>query len=263
MTGPGAKPTFPLPPRGSDFNGRLGSLLILPYSTDQSVPERILPVPPRSDLKRQRILSAARDVCSETGYEAARMDEIAHRAGVSKGTLYNFFAGKEALLMATVLSTYQDYIVLLPGVEDDTLDPRDRLAALAESLAAGFEAIAHHLLLTHQAWSVVLNSPAARQELLGTLRSIYSGYTESLQSILAAGIERGVLRADIDISVVATNWLAIYDGLLYRAGFEEDEPDPAYTAAGVRRSLGWLIQQLLVTDETSTNEKIDKESVRT
>jgi hypothetical protein len=165
--------------------------------------------------------------------------------------------------MATVLSTYQDYIVLLPGVEDDTLDPRDRLAALAESLAAGFEAIAHHLLLTHQAWSVVLNSPAARQELLGTLRSIYSGYTESLQSILAAGIERGVLRADIDISVVATNWLAIYDGLLYRAGFEEDEPDPAYTAAGVRRSLGWLIQQLLVTDETSTNEKIDKESVRT
>ena len=176
------------------------------------------------------------------------MEEIARVAGVSKGTLYNFFDNKEALLVSTVLAGYQDFVVVLPAVDDPAADPRERLEALIESLAGGFAGIAQHQLLAHQAWSVVLNSEAARAELLASLRAIYSGYIETLESILRSGIEAGVIRPETDIHTVATNWVAVYDGLLYRAGFEEGDPNPAYTPAGVRRSLGWLMEQLLITE---------------
>ena len=205
-------------------------------------------MPPPNENKRHRILSAARQICSRTGYEAARMDEIAHLAGVSKGTLYNFFESKEALLIATVLATHEDFVVVLPAVSDPKLNPLLRLEALVESLADGFEGITQHIVLSHLAWSVVLTSPSGRQRLLTTLRAIYSGYEQQLQSILQAGIESGVLKPDIDIPVVTANWIAIYDGLLYRAGFEDDDANPSYTPAGVRRSLAWLIEQLLVPD---------------
>ncbi len=41
----------------------------------------------------QAVLSAAEEVFADAGLHAAHMGEIAERAGVSVGTLYNHFAG--------------------------------------------------------------------------------------------------------------------------------------------------------------------------
>jgi AcrR family transcriptional regulator len=47
--------------------------------------------------RRQAILDAALSVFAERGFEAARLDDVAGRAGVAKGTLYLYFRDKEAL----------------------------------------------------------------------------------------------------------------------------------------------------------------------
>ncbi len=47
--------------------------------------------------KRRQILDGARAVFLADGFDAASMNEIARRAGVSKGTLYVYFESKEAL----------------------------------------------------------------------------------------------------------------------------------------------------------------------
>src|SRR5262245_36675274 len=47
--------------------------------------------------RRQAILDAALDVFAERGFEAARLEDVATRAGVAKGTLYLYFRDKEAL----------------------------------------------------------------------------------------------------------------------------------------------------------------------
>lgn len=52
----------------------------------------------KKEETRSRILNAALDAFEEKGYAASTMEEIAERAGVAKGTLYNYFDGKEALL---------------------------------------------------------------------------------------------------------------------------------------------------------------------
>ncbi len=47
--------------------------------------------------RKQAILDAALTVFAERGFEAARLDDVAARAGVAKGTLYLYFKDKEAL----------------------------------------------------------------------------------------------------------------------------------------------------------------------
>ena len=54
------------------------------------------------EARRQAILEAALRVFAERGFEAARLDDVAVRAGVAKGTLYLYFRDKEALFEALV-----------------------------------------------------------------------------------------------------------------------------------------------------------------
>ena len=59
---------------------------------------------PRPDTaKCRQILNGAREVFLSHGYDGASMDMIARTAGVSKGTLYVYFPGKEALFRELIL----------------------------------------------------------------------------------------------------------------------------------------------------------------
>ena len=51
---------------------------------------------------RQRILEAARQLFAANGYEASTTRDIADAAGIANGTLFNYFANKEAILASLV-----------------------------------------------------------------------------------------------------------------------------------------------------------------
>lgn len=65
----------------------------------------------RAEDRPREICAAALQVFAEKGFAAAKLDEIARRAGVSKGTLYLYFKDKEQLFRAVV----RDAVV--PNVE--------------------------------------------------------------------------------------------------------------------------------------------------
>jgi AcrR family transcriptional regulator len=52
--------------------------------------------------RREAILAAALDEFSTRGFEAARLDDVARRAGVAKGTIYLYFRDKESLFQELV-----------------------------------------------------------------------------------------------------------------------------------------------------------------
>ena len=52
--------------------------------------------------RRDAILSAALDEFSSRGFEAARLDDVARRAGVAKGTIYLYFRDKESLFQELI-----------------------------------------------------------------------------------------------------------------------------------------------------------------
>lgn len=56
----------------------------------------------RKEARPQELLAAALDLFVERGYAATRLDDVAAQAGVSKGTLYLYFANKEELFKAVV-----------------------------------------------------------------------------------------------------------------------------------------------------------------
>jgi AcrR family transcriptional regulator len=59
----------------------------------------------RAEDRPREICAAALEVFAEKGFAAAKLDEIARRAGVSKGTLYLYFKDKEDLFRAVVRDT--------------------------------------------------------------------------------------------------------------------------------------------------------------
>ncbi len=59
----------------------------------------------RKEARPEEILAAALDVFVERGFARARLEEVARRAGVTKGTIYLYFKSKEALFKAVVRGT--------------------------------------------------------------------------------------------------------------------------------------------------------------
>lgn len=56
----------------------------------------------RKDARPGDLLAAALVEFTERGYTATRLDDVAARAGVSKGTLYLYYPSKEALFLAVI-----------------------------------------------------------------------------------------------------------------------------------------------------------------
>jgi AcrR family transcriptional regulator len=70
----------------------------------------------RSAARREAILHAALDEFSARGFAAARLDDVAKRAGVAKGTIYLHFHDKEALFQEIVRSLMGPFVGTLEGV---------------------------------------------------------------------------------------------------------------------------------------------------
>ncbi len=72
----------------------------------------------KSQTKKEKILEAAFLVYRDAGFSTVRMEDIAKKAGVGKGTMYQYFRSKEDLLEATIESCilgYTEYLENLFG----------------------------------------------------------------------------------------------------------------------------------------------------
>jgi AcrR family transcriptional regulator len=99
----------------------------------------------RKEARPQELLDAALALFVEKGFAATRSEEVAKRAGVSKGTLYLYYPSKEELFKAVI---------------------RQNLSALiaeGEEAVGSFEGSSSDLLsfLMHTWWERIGNTPAA------------------------------------------------------------------------------------------------------
>ncbi|MGZ3409982.1 MAG: TetR/AcrR family transcriptional regulator [Xanthobacteraceae bacterium] len=78
--------------------------------------EKLSPRQQQSAARREAILSAALDEFSARGFAATRIEDIAERAGVAKGTIYLYFADKEALFQDIVRTMVVPFIATLEAM---------------------------------------------------------------------------------------------------------------------------------------------------
>lgn len=158
----------------------------------------------RKESRPAELLAAALELFVERGYAATRLDDIASRAGVSKGTLYLYFANKEELFKALVR---ENIVALL-----------DRFRAeIAESDAPSGELIGRFM----QTWwssfggtrlgGIAKLMVAEAGNFPEVARFFHDEVIEPngqlLGSILARGIARGEFRP-IDVETAVHLWIA-------------------------------------------------------
>jgi AcrR family transcriptional regulator len=78
----------------------------------------------RKNARPSELLAAATELFIEKGYAATRVDDVAAKAGVSKGTLFLYFSSKEDLLKSVVRehlgSRFAQWSVEIDDYEDDS-----------------------------------------------------------------------------------------------------------------------------------------------
>src|ERR687891_1981644 len=152
----------------------------------------------RKEARPDEILAAALASFAERGFAATRLEEVAARAGISKGTLYLYFKGKEELFEAVVRAT------LLPNIE--------RLEALAATFEGPSAVLLERFLLTFAA--VIDSRVGAIPKLViaeaGNFPELARFYLDEvirrglrlIGTILRRGIARGEFRPiDVDHAV--------------------------------------------------------------
>jgi AcrR family transcriptional regulator len=84
----------------------------------------------RKQARPQELLNAALELFVEKGFSATRSDEVASRAGVSKGTLYLYFPSKEELFKAVVRTNISALIAEGQQIADQFEGPSAQLLRL-------------------------------------------------------------------------------------------------------------------------------------
>lgn len=145
----------------------------------------------RKDARPQEILEAALLVFAEKGFAAARMEDIALRAQVSKGTIYLYFESKEAVFRELVRE------MLVPRLTEAALVAREHQGPVAPLLAHVLRTIGTFVSTSDR---VVLPKMVIAEA--GNFPDLARIYREELVergialfgSIIEAGIERGEFR---------------------------------------------------------------------
>jgi AcrR family transcriptional regulator len=173
-------------------------------------------VRPRSQHAHESVLRAALDLFGERGIEATSMDAIAQNSGVSKATIYNHWANKEALLIEVML--FVNGLDRAP--EDvDSGDPcRDMATVLSRRPPDEFDAARSRMMPALIAYSAVHREfgEAWRHRVMEPPR-------QSLKRILRRAIKRGLLPSTLDLE---QSMALLLGPLLYRHIFHnETHPD--------------------------------------
>jgi AcrR family transcriptional regulator len=181
------------------------------------------PVPSRrqeeSERKRARILEAAQACLGERGYAGATVTEIARRAGVSNGLLYQFFTNKEALIARVLEEIVRDWVRAMVPRPDESA-----AGALEGMFRRSVDFCRSHPLLP----ALLRGDPDLQLARMGAAgRDRVGPHRELVASILARGIEAGEFRGDLDVAAIADVICQLqsdYSGRAYRndADFPDD-----------------------------------------
>ena len=179
--------------------------------------------------KKSRIIQAAVMVFAQKGYANATVADIAARAEIGKGTIYEYFASKEDLFFAAfewfkvqTRSAAKVNISVLGG------SAAKRLEALSDSLMGMWQEIKEVFTLTMEFWAASASSQM-RERFKAGFHSMYRDFREIVQSMVHDGIRRGEFRSDINPESIAAALVGAWDALFLQAWFDQNF-DPMATA---------------------------------
>lgn len=177
----------------------------------------------RKEARPQEIIAAAMEVFAERGFAAARLEEVAARAGISKGTLYLYFPNKEELFKAVIRTTFlpdleqaERLLADFPGPSFAIIERLLRL--VAEKLMTTRLAVLPRLIIA-EAGNFPDLAAFHHQEVICRVFAL-------LGSVLRRGIQRGEFRPmEVDHAVRLVVAPVLF-GAIWRSVFEAADGQP-------------------------------------
>lgn len=183
----------------------------------------------KKEKTRQTIVDAALALFQQQGFDATTMEQIAGEADVAKGTLYNHFPSKEAIIGEYMHYVIRDNQNLLQQIIYECTDTKSRLLTLLKMMAEWNE----------QNRDLVKMHTTARLQDLFMFPQHRAGRQSNLELILtriiSLGQESGELRGDLDAAKLAKYFKAMY----------------------IVPFIGWLAGDARAANEKTIRETID------
>ncbi|MHB1846044.1 MAG: TetR/AcrR family transcriptional regulator [Deltaproteobacteria bacterium] len=171
-------------------------------------------------LVRDQILQAAEDVFAAQGLLVARMEEIAARAGVAVGTVYNYFSDRQALLSAVLDERTRELATKLKALERQTRGQpfETRVEAFLRELLGHFDA-------QRALYSLLLQAECSpSQRLIHTHRDgPFAEIYRQAERLVAEGMREGTLR-DESAEFLAAMLVGMVKGTAIRALIDPKMP---------------------------------------
>lgn len=186
--------------------------------------------------RRAQILRAARAVFVERGLLAARVEDIARRAGLSKGAVYFYYSSKRDLFLALVREEQETTYRFLEDAEHDDRPAGVKLLDLGRQYIDYFAG-----LKTPPRFFLMCSEAAIRdEEIREELHATHQRFVDATTRILAQGMAEGTFR-ELDPHAVAQLFKAMIDGLAGEAAIGI-RPDPDQMArAGIDAILHGIV----------------------
>ncbi len=187
--------------------------------------------PPISLKEKQRhereelIIQVAEEVFQEKGYYDASMDEIAARVGISKGTIYAHFPGKEELVVAIFRRDLQTFLQGIDVVIEVEPTPRAKLEALLQFIYTGLYSKQTRLL------SSMYNGVDLKRMIVekgGCMSDLWECLVSRVTKLLEEGKVAGEITSSIPTKVMLFSFFSLfspksYDRLLLGEDFSHEE----------------------------------------
>jgi AcrR family transcriptional regulator len=177
---------------------------------------------PKKDPKASKmndIMAAALEEFFQQGFAAARLDAIAERAGIGKGTIYLYFDSKEALFEAAVRS------MVLPVFEQAERFAADHTLGAADMLRGVIQTFYREVIGTDRRRLLrllIAEGPRFPRLVEFYHREVIQRGIGALRQILAHGVARGEFRASVPIdyphvivgpALLGAIWKILFDDL--------------------------------------------------
>jgi AcrR family transcriptional regulator len=147
---------------------------------------------PRDARADRAILEAALELIAELGVCEFRTEDVAARAGVGKGAIYRRYRSKDELVTAAVAALVDEEI----AVPDTGSTRADLLILMREAVALYRGSLAGRLM------PKLVSAMARKPDLARAVRDGFlAGRRGALSEVLRRGVERGDLRADLEVEL--------------------------------------------------------------
>jgi AcrR family transcriptional regulator len=201
----------------------------------------------RKEARPQEILDAALAVFAEKGFAAARMDDVARRAGVTKGTIYLYFASKEELfksLVRVAIGGRLEQVAAFANAYQGSA--RELLVSVLRTIGTMMRT-SDRIVLP----KIILAESGNFPELVRFYRfEIIEKGMELFCGIVARGIAREEFR-DVPTEHVARLCVApLLLGALWRATFAPFDPEPYDIEALIETHIDVLLRGLAEEEES-------------